>query len=50
VLGSAQTTDFNPLLVLFSPYGAKKEPKKESKYHATVRPELVEGQARITFA
>jgi len=34
----------------FSPFRAKKELAEEEKYHAAVRPELVEGQARSTFA
>ena len=35
-----------PLYVLFSHRRAKKEHTENVKYHAAVRPELVEGQAK----
>jgi hypothetical protein len=42
--------DFLPFVGHFSPCGAKKTYKRRKAPHATVRPELVEGQAAITFA
>ena len=43
-------TDFLLFVGSFLPLWGKKEPTKEEKYHAAVRPELVEGQAGIAFA